>query len=97
MYLHAALTIHAANGKIDEETVKKVIRDAGGTPEDSKIKALVVALKDVNIEQVIKEATFMPAAPAQPQAVEAKKEEKKAEEDKKTEEQAAAGLSSLFG
>ncbi len=99
MYLHAALTIHEAGGKVDEETVKRVVKDAGGSPDDGKVRALVAALKDVNIEQVIKEAVTMPAAPATG-AVEAKpaeKKEAKKEDDKKSEEAAAAGLGALFG
>ena len=100
MYLHAALTIHEAGGKIDEDTVKKVLKDAGATPDEMKVKALIAALRDVDIPQVIKDsATMMTAAPAAgaaPAASGEKKEVKK-DEDKKSDEQAAAGLGALFG
>ncbi len=70
-----------------------------------RLKALVAALKEINIDEVLKNATAMPvavaAAPtaqtAQAPAQEKKEEEKKEEEKKVSEEDVGAGLSSLFG
>jgi len=99
-YVYAAMLIHKLGGKIEEDTVKKVIQAAGGSPDDGRAKALVAALSDVDIDSAIKEASIAPVAAA-PAAVggaapaaEEKKEEK---EDKKSAEEAAAGLGALFG
>ena len=99
-YVYAAMLIHKLSGKIDEDTVKKVIQAAGGSPDDGRAKALVAALNDVDIDAAIKEAAVAtvaaaPAAPAGEAAPAA--EEKKEEENKKSSEEAAAGLGALFG
>jgi large subunit ribosomal protein L12 len=86
------LLLHAAGKSINEENVKKVLEAAGVEINEAKIKALVESLQNVNIDEVLKEAAFMPAAPK----VEEKEEEKEEEEEKGLEE-AAAGLEALFG
>ncbi|MEM4257056.1 MAG: 50S ribosomal protein P1 [Candidatus Diapherotrites archaeon] len=98
-YVYAAMLLHSAKQEINENNVKKVLEAAGISVDESRVKALVASLKDVNIEEAISKATF--AAPAQATAssttqVEQKKEQKQ-EEAKKTEEEAAEGLGSLFG
>jgi large subunit ribosomal protein L12 len=100
-YVYAAMLIHKSGGKIDEDTVKKVIQAAGGKPDDGRVKALVAALNDVDIEAAIKDASVAPVAVApaniggEAAAAEGKKENK--EEKKKSAEEAAAGLGALFG
>lgn len=97
-YIYAAMLIHKAGKKVDEATVKKVLEAAGVHPDESRVKALIAALADVDIDKAIAEAAIPMAAPATQStntAPAAKKEEKK--EDKKSEEQAAAGLGALFG
>ena len=105
-YVYAALLLHRAGKEVSEENVKKVLSAAGINPDEARVKALVAALSEVNIDEVLKSATAMPvaapaAAPAaapQPAEEEKKpeaKEEKKKEEEK--EEEALAGLSALFG
>lgn len=104
-YVYAALLLHRAGKEINEDNVKKVLSAAGVNPDEARVKALVAALSEVNIDEVLKSATVMPtapaaAAPAAPQPEEkpeAKKEKKKEEEEKKEAEEALAGLSSLFG
>lgn len=104
-YVYAALLLHKAGKEINEDNVKKVLSAAGVDPDEARVKALVAALSEVNIDEVLKSATAMPAAPvaaapAAPQPEEkpeAKKEEKKKEEEEKEAEEALAGLSSLFG
>src|SRR3990167_8711870 len=87
-YVYSAMLLHSAKKEITEASVKKVLEAAGVKPEESRIKALVASLKDINIEEAIAKAAVSaaPAAPAaQPGKAEAKKEEP--EEDKgKTEE-----------
>ncbi len=95
-YIYTALMLHKLGKEVNESNVKHVLEAAGIKPDENKIKALIIALKDVNIDKAIKEAAFTPVASAQPtQAAQEKKVEK--EEAKKSEEQAAAGLSALFG
>jgi large subunit ribosomal protein L12 len=98
--VYAALLLHSLGKKVDEAGVKKVMEAAGAKVEASEVKALVANLKEVNIEEAIKGASVVQAAPAAA-AEESKKEEKKEEkEEEKAEEkaeEAAAGLGALFG
>ncbi len=98
------MLLHRAGQQITEENVKKVLSAAGINPDEARVKALVAALSEINIDEVLKSATAMPfapvattAAPATPQEKPEVKEEKKKEEEKKAEEEALAGLSALFG
>ena len=80
--------------------MKKVLSAAGVNPDEARVKSLVAALSEVNIDEVLKTATAMPAAAAPAPAPKAeekpeKKEEKKEEKEEK--EEALAGLSALFG
>ena len=95
--IYAALLIHKSGNEINEESLKKVLTAAGTTADDSKIKALVAALDGVDIEQAIKEAATVSAAPAATATEEAPKAEEKKEEKKEDDGQAAAGLGALFG
>ena len=98
-YMYAALLLHSAAQKVDEENIKKVITAVGVKPEEARIKALVAALSEVKIDEALKAARAAPVAVAAPAAAPAagKKEEKKPEDDKKKEEEALAGLGALFG
>lgn len=95
--MYASLLLHKLGHKVDEASVKKVIQAAGGSVDDNKVKALVAALKDVDIDQAIKEAAIPIAQPAQAGGQAAKSEEKKKEEEKKSADEASSGLSALFG
>ncbi|MFP3064103.1 MAG: 50S ribosomal protein P1 [Sulfolobus sp.] len=104
-YIYASLLLHSAKKEINEENLKNVLSAAGITVDEVRLKAVVAALKEVNIDEVLKNAAATPvavaAAPAQAQAQAQaeKKEEKKEEEEKKgpSEEEIGGGLSSLFG
>jgi large subunit ribosomal protein L12 len=104
-YVYAALLLHKLKQNITEDSVKNVVKAAGVTPDDVRVKALVAALGEVNIEEALKAAPVAAAAAAAPAAggaasaagageAPAKEEEKKEE---KKEEEALEGLSSLFG
>src|SRR5215208_7074960 len=102
-YVYAALLLHRLKQNITEDSVKSVVKAAGVTPDDVRVKALVAALGEVNIEEALKAAPVAAAAAAVPAAgaaaagageAPAKEEEKKEE---KKEEEALEGLSSLFG
>lgn len=106
-YVYAALLLHYAKQPITEDNVTKVLQSVGIQVDEVKVKALVSAIKEVNIDEAIKSAVAVPvaAAPAATQQAaqqaaeakpaEAKAEEKKAEEKK--EEETLESLASLFG
>lgn len=101
-YVYAALLLHKTGQKIDEDSIKNVVKAAGVEPDEVKVKALVSALAEINIDEALKSTPLVAApsaAPAEAKPAEAKpKEEKKEEEEeKKGEEEAMAGLSALFG
>ncbi len=99
-YVYAAMLLHKANKEVNEDSMKKVLEAAGTTADASRIKALVAALQNVDIEEAIKNAAVAPAAAAPAAAATdaaPAKEEKKEEEKKEEEGAAAAGLGALFG
>lgn len=97
-YIYAALLLHKAGKKVDEASLKHVLDAVGISPDTAKMKALIAALENVNIDEAVKKAAVAPAAAAAPLGGAEKKDEKKAaEEEKKSEEAAAAGLGALFG
>lgn len=102
-YVYAALLLHKLKQDINEDNVKNVIKATGVNPDDVKVKSLVAAMSEVNIEDALKAAPIAaaaaPAASSAPAssnagATDEKEDEKK---DEKKEEEALEGLSSLFG
>jgi large subunit ribosomal protein L12 len=101
-YVYAALLLHKLKQDVNEDNVKNVIKSTGVEPDDVRVKSLVAALSEVNIEDALKAAPIATAAPASAQdtpaasgsGATAKEDEKKEE---KKEEEALEGLSSLFG
>ncbi len=103
-YVYSALILHSLGKEITEDGIENIIKAAGAEPDKARIKALVSALSDVDIEEAIKTAAIAPAAAAPVAAAapseekkEEAKEEKKEEEEEKKEEEAIAGLGALFG
>ncbi|MDL2247028.1 50S ribosomal protein P1 [Methanobrevibacter sp. OttesenSCG-928-K11] len=100
-YIYAAMILHSTDKDINEENVKKIIEAAGIDADDARVKALIAALEDVDIEEAM-ETTAMAAAPAAAapaasDAAPAAEEEEEEEEEEASEEEAAAGLGALFG
>ncbi|MGY5859543.1 MAG: 50S ribosomal protein P1 [Candidatus Thorarchaeota archaeon] len=97
-YVYAALLLHKSGGKMTAKAMDEVLTAAGSTPDKGRIKALLAALKGVNIDEALTSAAAMPvaAAPAAGGAA-APAEEKKEEKEEEPEEEATAGLGSLFG
>jgi len=100
-YVYAALLLHKAGQKLTAKAMEDTLTAAGVTPDKGRVKALLAALKDVDIDEALKSAAAMPVAAAPAAAggtapAEGKKEEAKEEEEEK-EEEFTAGLGSLFG
>jgi large subunit ribosomal protein L12 len=99
-YMYAALLLHKLKQDINEDNVRNVIKATGVAPDDVRIKSLVTALSEVNIEEALKSSPVSVPGPVtspaatSPHPVESKEEEKKEE---KKEEEALEGLSALFG
>lgn len=103
-YIYASLLLHSAGKEISEESLRKVLEAAGIAVDEVRVKMIVTALKEVNISDVIRQATaFAPTAAVQPAiatpAQAAKPSEEKEEEKKEEvgEETIAEGISALFG
>ena len=111
-YIYAALLLHDSGKEVTEDGMTAIMKAAGVEAEIGRVKALISALSDVDIDEAMAQAqpAYAPAAPAMPaqapaaapapEAGEAEKKEKKektAEEEGKAEETGMEGLSSLFG
>ncbi len=110
-YIYAALILHESEKEINEESLTTVLKAADVKVEDVRVKALVAALEDVDIEealeagQVAMPASVSTSAPDSGAAGDESdgdsepKPSAEEEEKKKEEEEAAsaAGLGDLFG
>ncbi len=104
-YIYAAMLLHSAGKEINEENLRSVLEASSVQVDEARLKALVAALEEVDIDEAIKQAAFAAApaqaapaaaqAPAEEAAEEEKKEEEKEEEE--SEEEALEGLGALFG
>jgi ribosomal protein L12E/L44/L45/RPP1/RPP2 len=108
-YLAAAMLIALAGKTPDEESIKKVLREAGAKADEAKIKNFVQQINGKDVIQLARDGISKlgsgapSAAPAQAEKAAEKKEDKKAakkEEPKKEEppaEEDAGGFGDLFG
>ena len=102
-YIYAAMLLHKAGKEINETNLTQVLTAAGVNADTVRVKALVASLAEVKIDEAIKSAPTMmaapAAAPAAPAAEAKPKEEKKEkkEDEKQKEEAALEGLGALFG
>ncbi len=105
-YVYAALLLHKLKQNITEDSVKNVVKAAGVTPDDVRVKALVAALSEVQIDEALKAAPVAvagsraaapPAAGGAGAAASGGGGEAPPKEEEKKEEEALEGLSSLFG
>ena len=101
-YVYAALLLHKAGQKLTAKAMEATLTAAGVEPDKGRVKALLAALKDVDIDEALSSAAAMPVAAAPAAAGGAapateKKEEAKEEKEEEKEEEFTAGLGSLFG
>jgi len=109
-YVYAALILNESGEEINEDNLTAVLEAASVDVEESRVKALVAALEDVDIEEAIEQAAAVPAAGAA--GAGAAEAEAGAEEEEEVEEEAVAaeeeeaeeeedvsgeGLGDLFG
>ncbi len=109
-YVYAALILNESGEEINEDNLTSVLDAAGVDVEESRVKALVAALEDVDIDEAVEQAAAVPAAGAaaggaaggaeEAEADEGEDEEEAAaeeEEDDEEEEASGEGLGDLFG
>ncbi|MFB6233400.1 MAG: 50S ribosomal protein P1 [Haloarculaceae archaeon] len=87
-YVYAALILNESGEEINEDNLTDVLDAAGVDVEESRVKALVAALEDVDIDEAVEEATAVPAttggaapAPAADEDTEADADEEEEEAD----------------
>jgi large subunit ribosomal protein L12 len=63
-YVYAALILNETDAEINEDNLTDVLDAAGVEVEESRVKALVAALEDVDIEEAVDQAAAVPAGGA---------------------------------
>ena len=109
-YVYAALILNEAGEALTEDNITGVLEAAGVDVEESRVKALVAALEDVDIEEAIETAAAAPAAGAAAGGAAEETEADEADEDDEADEEEAdvdddddddgdggEGLGELFG
>ena len=109
-YVYAALILNETGEEISEDNITGVLDAAGVDVEESRVKALVAALEDVDIEEAIETAAAAPAAGAaaggaaeETEAAEADEDDEAAEEEADVDDDddddgdGGEGLGELFG
>jgi large subunit ribosomal protein L12 len=99
-YMYAAMLLHSAGKEITEEAITGTLTAAGLKPDTTRVKALVAALADINIDEALKAPVFTAGAAPAAAAPAAAEEEEAAPEEKpkeKKEEEDLQGLGALFG
>ena len=104
-YLYSALILHKSGKKITEAAITKVLKAAGVDADEARVKAVVAAMGEIDIDEALESASSMqfaagPAAAAPAAAAEASAEEEEEEEEEEEGEEIDdddEGLGSLFG
>ena len=63
-YVYAALILNESGEEINEDNLTNVLDAAGVDVEEFRVKALVAALEDVDIDEAVSEAAAVPAGGA---------------------------------
>jgi large subunit ribosomal protein L12 len=95
-YMYAAMLLHSAGKEISEDAVSNVLNAAGISPDNVRVKALVAALAEVDINEALK-APVLTAAAAPAAAAPAAEEEEEEQPKEEEEEEDLQGLGALFG
>ena len=86
-YVYAALILNETGEEINEDNLTDVLEAAGVDVEESRVKALVAALEDVDIDDAVEQAAAVPAATGGAAASGGSADE--ADDDEEEEEEAA--------
>jgi large subunit ribosomal protein L12 len=96
--MYAAMLLHSAGKAVDETSIGNILNAAGISPDGVRVKALVAALAEVDIDEALKAPVLTAAAaPAAAAPAQEEAEEQPKEEEKEEEEEDLQGLSALFG
>jgi len=60
-YVYAALILNESGAEINEKNLTNVLEAASVDVEESRVKALVAALEDVDIDEAVEDAAAVPA------------------------------------
>jgi large subunit ribosomal protein L12 len=63
-YVYAALILNESGDEINEENLTAVLEAANVSVDESRVKALVAALEDVDIDDAVDQAAAVPAGGA---------------------------------
>ena len=112
-YVYAALILNETGAEINEDNLTNVLDAAEVDVEESRVKALVAALEDIDIEEAVEQAAAVPAggaaAPAggaaegeleegdEDEAEEEAEAEAEDEGDDEDDEADGEGLGAMFG
>jgi large subunit ribosomal protein L12 len=107
-YIYAALLLHNSGKEVTEDAMTAIMNAAGVEAEVGRVKALISALSDVDIDEAMAQAqpayappaaaSAMPAqAPAAATAAEAGEAEKKEKKEKTAEEEEKAEETGMEG
>ncbi|MDP6458591.1 MAG: 50S ribosomal protein L12 [Candidatus Bathyarchaeota archaeon] len=95
-YMYAAMLLHSAGKDVEEISIGNILNAAGISPDAVRVKALVAALAEVDIDEALKAPVLSAAAaPAAVAPAEVIVDEQPEEEEE--EEEDLQGLSALFG
>jgi len=108
-YIYAALLLHNSGKEVTEDGMTAIMKAAGVEAEVGRVKALISALNDVDIDEAMAQAqpayapaAAAPAVPAQapaaapaPEAGEAEKKEKKEKTAEEEEKAEETGMEGL--
>jgi|TARA_Y100000294_G_scaffold157055_1_gene158364 large subunit ribosomal protein L12 len=94
--MYAAMLLHSAGKDVEEISIGNILNAAGISPDAVRVKALVAALAEVDIDEALKAPVLSAAAaPAAVAPAEVIVDEQPEEEEE--EEEDLQGLSALFG
>jgi len=89
-YVYAALILNESGAEINEENLTDVLDAAGVDVEESRVKALIAALEDVDIDDAVEQAAAVPATGGATTTDEVEADDDEADDDEADAEEEAA-------
>ncbi|QCC50185.1 50S ribosomal protein P1 [Halapricum salinum] len=88
-YVYAALILNESGEEINEANLTDVLDAAGVDVEESRVKALIAALEDVDIDEAVDQAAAVPATGGAATTDDVESADEGGDEDAAEEEEAA--------